>query len=213
MAALEYKEPDRPYVAKQLNGPIISGFIKAVYNFFHMTLDHHAEYFKHLSIETADVQHLRFIGNIMGLQLFQLFTDPSGGMYLVFTEGNFDTDEYDYNNGWADIYRAYQQGDGVFGTGNEQDYPVTLSTSQYRAILKAISEVASGSIDSIYMIDLLAHVYLESQDYTISYNAGYTDVVNVVLGPTVPQLRVAILQHMYDRLLQGAQSTVLVTHI
>ena len=44
MAALEYKEPDRPYVAKQLNGPIISGFIKAVYNFFHMALDHHTEY-------------------------------------------------------------------------------------------------------------------------------------------------------------------------
>jgi hypothetical protein len=211
--AILYKEPDRAYVAKQLNGPVIKGFIKAVYNFFHMPLDHHADYFKSLSIETADVQHLRFIGNIMGLQLFQLFSDPSGGMYLIFTEGAFDVSEYDYNNGWADIYRAYQNGDGVFGTGNEQEYPVVLSTSQYRAILKAISEVASGSIDSIYMIDLLAHVYLESQDYSVSYNNGYTDVVNVVLGPSIPQLRVAILQHMYDRLLQGAQSTVLVTHV
>lgn len=211
--AILYKEPDRPYVARQLNGPIIKGFIKAVYNFFHMPLDHHAEYFKSLSIDTADVQHLRFIGNIMGLQLFQLFTDPSGGMYLVFTETDFDADEYDYNNGWADIYRAYQQGDGVFGTGNEQDYPVTLSTHQYRAILKAISEVASASIDSVYMIDLLASVYLESQDYTVSYNNGYADVINVVLGPTVPQLRTTVLQHMYDRLLQGANVTVLVTHI
>lgn len=211
--AILYKEPDRAYVARQFNGPIISGFIKAVYNFFHMPLGHHAEYFKNLSIETADVQHLRFIGNIMGVQLFQLFSDPSGGMYLIFTESDFDVSEYEYNNGWADAYRAYQQGDGVFGTGNEQDYPVTLSTSQYRAILKAVSEVASGSIDSIYMIDILAYIYLESQDYTISYNNGYTDVVNVVLGESIPQLRVAILQHMYDRLLEGAQSTVLVSHI
>ena len=176
-------------------------------------MDHHVNYFKNLSIETADTQHLRFIGNIMGLQLFQLFTDPSGGMYLVFTDDAFSTSEYDYDNGWADIYRQYQAGDGVFGTGNEQEYPVVLSTQQYRAILEAVSQVASAAIDSMYMIDLLAHVYLESTDYTISYNAGYTDVVNVVLGPSVMQLRVAVLQHMYDRLLQGGTVTVLVTHI
>ena len=211
--ALEYLEPDRPYVAKQLNGPIISAFIKAVYNYFHKPLDHHAAYFKTLSIDTADVQHLRFIGNIIGLQLFQLFTDPSGGMYLVFTEGDFSTDEYDYNNGWAEAYRAYQSGDGVFGTDEEQEYPVILTTSQYRAILKAISEVSSAAIDSIYMIDLLAHVYLESTDYNISYNNGYVDVVNVVLGDSILHKATVILQHMYDRLLQGAQTTVLVTHI
>lgn len=211
--AVIYLEPDRPYIAKQFNGPIISAFFKAVYNFFHTFMDHHVEYFKHLSIATADTAHLRFIGNIMGLQLFQLFTDPSGGMYLVFTDDAFNSDEYSYNNGWADIYRQYQNGDGVFGTGNEQDYPVTLSTHQYRAILEAVSQVASAAIDSIYMIDLLAHVYLETDAYNISYNEGYIDVVNVVLGPTVPQLRVAVLQHMYDRLLQGGTVTVLVTHI
>lgn len=211
--AIEYLEPDRPYIAKQFNGPIITAFFKAVYNFFHTYMDTHVNYFKNLSIETADTHHLRFIGNIMGLQLFQLFSDPSGGMYLIFTEGAFDTDEYDYNNGWAEIYRQYQNGDGVFGTGNEQEYPVTLTTHQYRAILEAVSQVASASIDSIFMIDLLAHVYLETTDYSISYNAGYTDVVNVVLGPTVPQTRTAVLQHMYDRLLQGGTVTVLVTHI
>ena len=211
--AVEYLEPDRPYIAKQFNGPIISAFFKAVYNFFHTYMDHHVNYFKNLSIETADTAHLHFIGNIMGLQLFQLFTDPSGGMYLVFTDDAFNADEYDYNNGWAEIYRQHQHGDGVFGTGNEQEYPVTLTTHQYRAILEAVSQVASASIDSIFMIDLLAHVYLESTDYNISYNAGYKDVVNVVLGSTVPQTRVAILQHMYDRLLQGGTVTVLVTHI
>lgn len=211
--SVEYLEPDRPYIAKQFNGPIITAFFKAVYNFFHTFLDHHMNYFKTLSIATADTAHLRFIGNIMGLQLFQLFSDPSGGMYLVFTDAAFGTEEYDYNNGWAELYRQYQDGDGVFGTGNEQEYPVVLTTNQYRAILEAVSQVASASVDSIFMIDLLAHVYLESTDYNISYNAGYTDVVNVVLGESVPQLRVAILQHMYDRLLQGGTVTVLVTHI
>lgn len=211
--AIEYLEPDRPYIAKQFNGPIIAAFFKAVYNFFHTYMDHHVSYFKQLSIETADTQHLRFIGNIMGLQLFQLFSDPSGGMYLVFTDAAFGTEEYDYNNGWSEVYRQYQSGDGVFGTGNETEYPVTLTTHQYRAILEAVSQVASAAIDSIFMIDLLAHVYLESTDYNVSYNAGYKDVVNVVLGPSVQQLRVAVLQHMYDRLLQGGTVTVLVSHI
>ena len=212
--AIEYLEPDRHYIAKQLNGPIVAGFFKAVYNFFHSFMDRHTDYFKSLSIETANTAHLRFIGNIMGLQLFQLFTDPSGGMYLVFTEGAYSAEvEYDYNNGWAEVYRQYQNGDGVFGTGSEHEYPVTLTTSQYRAILEAVSQVASASIDSIFMIDLLAHVYLESTDYNISYNHGYTDVVNVVVGESLPQSRVVVLQHMYDRLLQGGTVTVLVTHV
>ena len=101
----------------------------------------------------------------------------------------------------------------VFGTGNEQEYPVTLTTSQYRAILEAVSQVASAAVDSIYMIDLLAHVYLGSEDYNISYNHGYVDVVNVVLGNEIPQMRVAVLQHMYDKLLEGGTVTVLVSHI
>jgi hypothetical protein len=212
--AIEYLEPDRHYIAKQLNGPIVAGFFNAVYNFFHSFMDRHSDYIKSLSIETANTAHLRFVGHIMGLQMFQLFTDPSGGMYLVFTEGAYSTEvEYDYNNGWAEVYRQYQNGDGVFGTGNEQEYPVTLTTSQYRAILEAVSQVASASIDSMFMIDLLAHVYLESTDYNISYNHGYTDVVNVVVGESLPQSRVVVLQHMYDRLLQGGTVTVLVTHV
>jgi hypothetical protein len=211
--AIEYLEPDRPYVAKQLNGPIIKAFIKAVYNFFHTFMDYHAAYFKNLSIETADVQHLRFIGNIMGLQLFNLFTDASGGMYLVFTDEAFDTDEYDYDNGWADAYRAYQEGDGVFGTGNEEEYPVTLTTEQYRKILEALSAVRSASVDSIKAIDTLAHVFLDSPDYNISYNNGYIDVVNIVLGPTIGARYTTILQSMYDKLFYGASITVLVSHI
>ena len=56
--SIEYLEPDRPYIAKQFNGPIITAFFKAVYNFFHTFLDHHAEYFKTLSIETASTSIL-----------------------------------------------------------------------------------------------------------------------------------------------------------
>ena len=211
--AILYKELDRPYVAKQFNGPIISAFIKAVYNFIHTYIDSHIDYFKNLSIETADTAHLRFIGNLMGLQLFELFTDPSGGMYLVFTDEAFNTDAYEYDNGWADAYRAYQAGDGVFGTGEETAFPVVLTTTQYRKILEALSTVRSVSVDSIYAVDTLLNVFLESQDYNISYNNGYIDVLNVVLGPTVPLSRTTIIQSMFDRLFKGASVTVLVTHI
>lgn len=211
--AILYKELDRDYVAKQFNGPIISAFVKAVYNFLHVFIDNHTQYFKNLSIETADTPHLRFIGRLMGLQLFELFTDPSGGMYLIFTDSDYDVSEYTFDNGWAEIYKAWQEGDGVFGTGNEVDYPVMLTTEQYRKILLAISEITSASIDSIYAIDTLLSVFLESTDYNISYNNGYIDVLNVVLGPTIPVRNVQIVQSMFDRLFKGASLTMLVSHI
>ena len=211
--AILYKELDRDYIAKQFNGPIIKGFIKAVYNYLHMTIDHHAEYFKHLSIETADTPHLRLIGNIMGLQLFELFTDVSGGMYLVFTDEVFDVEEYTFDNGWAETYRAYQAGDGVFATGEEPEFPVLLTTEQYRKILEAISNIHSASIDSIYAIDVLLNVFLESTDYNLSYNNGYKDVLNIVLGPSIPVRNTHIVQSMFDRLFKGGTLTMLVTHI
>ena len=211
--AIVYKEPDRGYVARQFNGPIISAFIKAVYNFLHMFIDHNAEYFKTLSIETADTPHLRFIGRLMGLQLFELFTDPSGGMYLIFTDNDYDVSEYTFDNGWAEVYRAYQEGDGVFGTGNEIDFPVVLSTEQYRKLIEAVSNITSASIDSLYAVDTLLNVFLESTDYNISYNNGYIDVINVVLGPSIPVRNVQILQSMFDRFFKGGVNTMLVTHI
>jgi len=211
--AILYKEPDRKYVARQFNGSIISAFIKAVYNYLHMFLDYHAQYFKTLSIETADTPHLRFIGRLMGLQLFELFTDPSGGMYLIFTDNDYDVSEYTFDNGWAEVYRAYQEGDGVFGTGNEIDFPVVLSTEQYRKLIEAVSNITSASIDSLYAVDTLLGVFLESTDYNISYNNGYIDVINVVLGPTIPVRNVQILQSMFDRFFKGAVNTMLVTHI
>lgn len=211
--AVVYKELDRPYVAKQFNGPIISAFVKAVYNYFHRSMDFHCDYFRELSIETADTAHLRFIGNLMGLQLFQLFTDASGGMYLVFTDEAFDSDEYDYDNGWADVYRAYQAGDGVFATGEEAGFPVVLTTEQYRKILEALSATSSASVDSLTVVDALVHTFLNSTDYNISYNAGYVDVLNIVLGSSIPARFTAILQSMFDRLFIGASVTMLVTHI
>lgn len=211
--AVEYLEPDRPYIAKQFNGPIISAFFKAVYNFFHTYMDHHVDYFKNLSIETADSAHLKFIGNLMGLQLFQLFTDPSGNKYLAYTDEAFDTDYYDYNNGWSDDYREYESGDGVFGTGEETGFPVALSNPQYRRILEAISKISSASIDSILAIDTLVNVFTEGTDYNISYNNGFPDVINIVLGTSVPFRYTAILQGMFDRLFDGATNTMLVSHI
>lgn len=211
--AILYKEPDRSYVARQFNGPIISAFIKAVYNFLHMFIDHNTEYFRTLSIETADTPHLRFIGRLMGLQLFELFTDPSGGMYLIFTDNDYDVSEYTFDNGWAEVYRAYQEGDGVFGTGNEIDFPVVLTTEQYRKLIEAVSNITSASIDSLYAVDTLLNVFLDSTDYNISYNNGYIDVINVVLGPSIPVRNVQIVQSMFDRFFKGGVNTMLVTHI
>lgn len=211
--SIEYLEPDRPYIAKQFNGPIISAFFKAVYNFFHSYMDHHVNYFKNLSIETADTHHLKFIGNLMGLQLFQLFTDASGNKYLVYTDEAFDADLYEYNNGWSTTYHEYQSGDGVFGTGEETGTPITLGDTQYRVILEALSTITSASVDSLLAVDTLVHAFLDSDDYNISYNNGFPDVINVVLGTSIIYKYGTILQGMFDRLFSGATVTMLVSHI
>ena len=211
--SVEYLEPDRPYVARQFNGPIISAFIKAVYNFLHMYMDSHTTYFKTLSISTANTYHLKFIGNLMGLQLFQLFTDVSGNKYLVYTDEAFDTSVYDYDNGWSSDYHEYQAGDGVFGTGDETGFPVVLTDSQYREILEALSGITSASVDSLVAVDALIHALLNSTDYNISYNNGFPDVVNVVLGPTIGLRYTTMLQSMFDRLFYGATMLMLVSHI
>lgn len=211
--AIEYIEPDRHYIAKQFNGPIISAFFKAVYNFFHTYMDYHINYFKSLSIATANTYHLKFIGNLMGLQLFQLFIDPSGNKYLVYTDDEFDADAYEYNNGWSSEYELYSDGAGVFGTGEEIGFPVILTDEQYRNILSTISEITSASIDSMLAIDALVNTFIGSGDYNISYNNGFPDVVNVVLGPTVNIRYTSILQSMFDRLFYGATMTILVSHI
>ena len=134
-------------------------------------------------------------------------------MYLVFTDEAFDTDQYRYDNGWAEVYRAYQAGDGVFGTGEETDFPVVLTTEQYRRILEALSTIRSVSVDSIFAVDVLVSTFLESDDYNISYNNGYIDVLNVVLGPSIHVSDTNILQSMFDRLFKGATITMLVSHI
>lgn len=211
---MSYIEPDRPYFAKQFNGPVIRNVFKAVYNFLHKDVDAHAAYFRNLSIETANTNHLYFIGNIMGLQLFELFSDYGGGVYITYTDEEYDAEEsYSYNNGWSSSYGEGQEGDGVFSTGSETPFPVTLTDTQYRAILTAISQVSSASIDSIHTMDVLVHTLLESNDYNFNYNNGYTDVLNLVLGETVQIKMTNILQSMFDRLFDGGSVTVLVSHI
>lgn len=206
-----YVDMDRPYIAKQFNGPVISAFIKAVYNFLHKDIDDTSEYLSNLSIETANTEHLLFIGKLMGMQLFSMFVEAGGGKYLTFQAESFVTeDELTYNDGWSQEYHEYDAlaEDGVFGTGAEEGFPIALADAQYAAILDAVSRIPSASINSLYAIDTVARVITNSQEYHIEYNYDYPDTVNVNLTRKVSPALVSLLQNVYDRMFKGGTSII-----
>lgn len=208
---MPYKELDRPYVAKQLNGPVIKAFIKAVYNFFHKDTDDHCDYFGKISIDTADASHLVFIGKLMGVQLFEVFTDPSGNKYLTFAAEDSDAEyEFGYNNGFAENYEQLSSTvKGVFGTGDETDFPVEIPTPKLRQLLSALSQTGTYSADSIFMIDTITSIMTESTDYVISYDSEKSDVVDIVFGNSVTLRTINILQKTFDRVLEGGTVVLL----
>lgn len=199
-----YKDMDRPYVAKQFNGPIVSAFIKAVYNFLHKDTDANSEYLNELSIDTANTSHLQFIGKLMGIQLFDVLSDAAGGKYLTYHVDIFDTSEFSYNDGWSEDYIEGEfEGQGVFGTGAEQGYPIPLSNAQYAQILNALARIPSASVCSLYAIDTVVHVLTQSTDYSISYSTEYPDLIQVSLGKRTSLIFINILQGVFDRLFLG----------
>ena len=74
---MEYKEQDRQYLSRQLNGPVVTGFATAIYNFLHSFVDDTVEYFDNLSIGNAKSDQLTFIGKLMGIPRFYVFQDSS----------------------------------------------------------------------------------------------------------------------------------------
>lgn len=206
-----YRDLDRPYVAQQLNGPIITAFIKAVYNFFHKDVDDKTDYFNSLSIETADTEHLLLIGKLMGLQLFTIFADAGNNKYLTFATDAYSTEDLEYNNGWAEEYlEGSDDVKGVFGSGAEQIYPIKLSDAQYAKLLSALADTPSASVDSLFVVDTLLNTVVEDGMYNIERSEDYPDMLNVTLGSSVPLQLVNVLQNAFDTLLKGG-TTVVVT--
>lgn len=201
---------DRVYFARQLNGPVITGLFNSVYDFFHKKLlfDSNADYFKNLSIETADSYQLNMIGQLMGLQRLKIIgvdITPIGN--LQYTKDYVQQEKYEDTIGFAEEYvNRLEDTDYPAGMFTSNQYGsgivVALPIEQYRKLLLAVSK--SQNVCSLLFITELIYIIFSSSDFKIeqasadSFKILYGDTIQPVL---VSQLRI-ILSKVYSDYIQ-----------
>lgn len=204
---MEYKEQDRQYLSRQLNGPVVTGFATAIYNFLHSFVDDTVEYFDNLSIGNAKSDQLTFIGKLMGIPRFYVFQDSSLSNYLTFYSNYFKITQTPYN-GFSDDYVQYDgttgwNKGGIFAGDSGNNFLVQIPTELFRSLLLVVSEATTSTINSIYYIDKITNIVLNSTEYTIAYDAIYKNKINITISSNVNVQYAVILSHFFDILYNG----------
>ena len=204
---MSYKNQDRQYLSRQLNGPIVTGFATAIYNFLHSFVDTNIEYLDNLSIATADSEHLTSIGKLMGFPRLYAFNDASLTTYFTFYNGYFKIYQAPFN-GFSDEYVAYDgsagwtQG-GIFSGDSGANFIVEIPTELFRTLLLILSDVNIYTVNSIIYIDKITSILLNSTDYTVAYDSTIPNKLNITVSTSVNQLTVVILTHILNVLYTG----------
>ena len=201
---------DRPYFAKQLNGPIIKGLFNCIYDFLHKEtgLTVHLEYFKGLSIATANEMQLRTIGQLMGVQRLNIKSIEQGtGNTIAFTDAYAPQESYNDNIGFAEEYIDRQENPlypaGMFakshyGAGST----ILLPIGVFRKLLQMLS--VSDNICNLRFLTELIYIIFNSTDFTVIQESPDTFHIQHGESLTVTQvsyLRV-ILNNIYADSLQ-----------
>lgn len=154
--------PPINWLWKQFNGPQITAFATAIFNWFSEQFNSILYYWQHLSIDTATSEHLTTIGALQGISRPLMNITPE--TFFWFSEVPADGTYYP-----SDPYRKSEHGlsdvadmavGGKFADITEAskvwDY---LSTPLYRTILQAArdSEGEQGSL--VYLDDILFKLY------------------------------------------------------
>lgn len=164
---------DRPYFARQLNGPIISAFFNAVYNFLYIHCKFRGllDYFKGLSIVTAKKSQLNFIGSLMGLQRFSVRgVDTSDRNSITYTSDYEDQIVYPEVIGFSDEYTEQPPDNPRYGkftdtyAGAGEVLPI--QEEQFRELLSTIAKY--GDLLSMNAIIAVIRTGLSgSTDFTL----------------------------------------------
>ena len=197
---------DREYVARQLNGPIIKGFIKCVYDFLHRTVESNRDYFGGLSIDTAEAYQLQVIGQLMGLQRFKLTSTQADMDSLTFTSGY---GQQVGNTGFAIEYvNKSVTPDYPAGKFTETEYSSVskqvIDYETYRNLLKLLAKYKQ--ITNINVIIELIHIALDSYNFELVQDTAYLDYYDVIVKDTSPESELTdlanLLNSMYKNYIQ-----------
>ena len=204
---------DRPYFAKQLNGPITKGLFNCIYDFLHKEtgLAEHLEYFKGLSIATAKEMQLRTIGQLMGVQRLNIKSIEQGaGNTIAFTDAYAPQESYNDNIGFAEeyidkmenpIYPAGMFAKSQYGSG----VTVLLPIGVFRKLLQMLS--VSDNICNLRFLTELIYTIFNSTDFTVSQESP--DTFHIQHGESLTVTRVSYLRVILDNIYAGSLQFVL----
>lgn len=199
---------DRPYFAKQLNGPIVKGLFSCIYDFLHKEtgLTAHLEYFKGLSIATASEMQLRTIGQLMGVQRFNIKSiglDTSNT--IAFTNDYAPQESYNDNIGFAEEYVDKQENmkypAGMFAKSQYgSGITVLLPIDVFRKLLQILS--VSDNICSLRFLTELIYIIFNSTDFTVVQESP--DTFHIRHGESLTVTLVSCLRVILDNIYAGS---------
>jgi hypothetical protein len=182
---------DRSYFARQLNGPIITAFFTAVYNFLYEYCGFKKllGYFRELSIATAEKNQLNFIGSLMGLQRFSVRgADTSDKNSITYTSDYADQAVYPEAIGFSDEYTEQDPDDPKYGkftnsyAGTGEVLPIPQEG--FRSLLLVIADY--GDFLSMKAILAIIRAGLDGiEDFELMRDTEVNDSFIVRTGNTI----------------------------
>ena len=204
---------DRPYFAKQLNGPIIKGLFNCIYDFLHKEtgLAEHLEYFKGLSIATANEMQLRTIGQLMGVQRLNIAGIEQGTKDTVtFTADYVQQESYNDNIGFAEEYVNKQENmeypAGMFAKSQYgSGFTVLLPIGVFSRLLYMLS--VSDNICNLQFLTELIYIIFNSTDFTVIQESP--DVFHIQHGDSLTLTQVSYLRVILSNIYAGSLQFIL----
>lgn len=182
---------DRPYFARQLNGPIITNILEAIYRFFYIKCGFRRllDYFNSITISNAKKYQLNFIGSLMGLQRFSVRgVDTSDKNSVSFTSDYDEQTVYPEKIGFSDEYMKQDPDSPLYGkfansyAGAGEVLPIP--EPEFRQLLLTISKYG----DFLGMKALVALIKTGlngSTDFVIEKNTKVNDSYIIRTGKTI----------------------------
>lgn len=182
---------DRPYFARQLNGPIITNILEAIYRFFYNKCGFRRllDYFNSISIKNAEKYQLNFIGSLMGLQRFSVHgVDTTDKNSISFTANYEEQTVYPENIGFSDEYMKQDPDNPIYGkfansyAGAGAVLPIP--EPEFRQLLLTISKYGDF-LGMKALIALISTCLNGSKDFRLERSTKNNDSFIVKTGRTI----------------------------
>lgn len=178
------------FIWKQLNGPQITAIVRAIYSYVKESFDTTMNYFRDLSLKTANEAHSTLLGTLMGVERPYISAEKIRNFYFTVSK------EHPSDNGFSEAPGPDQVG-GKFSDQILKDVStVYLPKVYFSSLLDSIaqSEGLPGSL--VLLDDICTYFYNtfrrgDTKDYQISWNPPVEDEewgpgdITMYIGDTV----------------------------